>query len=53
MRSKSFFFFNLFSKDDKWSLLKFVVAISDFRCTNDYIWQTICLVNNMLRIDDE
>jgi hypothetical protein len=25
-----------FSKDDRWSLLRFVVVASDFRCASDY-----------------
>jgi hypothetical protein len=36
MRSKSFFFFDLFSKDDRWSLLRFVIVVFDFHYTNDY-----------------
>jgi hypothetical protein len=36
MQGMFFFFFDSFSKDDKWSLLKFVVVVSNFHCTSDY-----------------
>jgi hypothetical protein len=31
-----FFFLDLFLKDDRWSLLRFVVVVSDFCCASDY-----------------
>jgi hypothetical protein len=36
MEARFSFFLIPFSKDDKWSLFKFVVATFDFRCASDY-----------------
>jgi hypothetical protein len=35
MRGRSFFFLDPFSKDDRWSLLRFVVVVFDFRYASD------------------
>jgi len=36
MEASLSFFLILFSEDDRWSLLRFVVVTSDFRCASDY-----------------
>jgi hypothetical protein len=51
MRGKSFFFLDSFSKDVRWSLLRFVVVVSDFHYANDYtmVGNMFLLVINFIR----
>jgi hypothetical protein len=44
-----------FSKDDRWTLLRFVIVAFDFHCTNDYIMVSnmFLLVIDFIRFDAE